>query len=209
MIAMGSPLRSRLALDERRTQLLELGLRLFGTRSYDEIAIDDIAAEAGVSKGLLYHYFGSKRAFYVATVQHAAQTLVDALMAADDGLPGPDRARAGLTAYIDFVDERAEAYAALVSSGLGADPEVAAIVQGTREAIISRILVDLGLHEPRPVFQLALRTFIGGVEAAALDWIARRHVSREALVEFLTGLMKRTLQLAVELDPGAGVKLEE
>jgi AcrR family transcriptional regulator len=207
MVAMGSPLRSRLALDERRAQLLELGLRLFGTRSYDEVAIDDIAAEAGVSKGLLYHYFGSKRAFYVATVQHAAQTLVDALMAADHGQPGPERARAGITAYIDFVDERAEAYAALVSSGLGADPEVTAIVQGTREAIITSILVDLGLHEPRPVFQLALRTFIGGVEAAALDWIARRHVTRDALVEFLAGLLERTLHLAVELDPDAGVEL--
>lgn len=207
MVTMGSPLRSRLALDERRAQLLELGLRLFGTRSYDEVAIDDIAAEAGVSKGLLYHYFGSKRAFYVATVQHAAQTLLDSLMAADRGLPGPERARAGITAYIDFVDDRAEAYAALVSSGLGADPEVTAIVQGTREAIITSILVDLGLHEPRPVFQLALRTFIGGVEAAALDWIARRHVTREALVDFLAGLLERTLHLAVELDPDAGVEL--
>jgi AcrR family transcriptional regulator len=206
---MGSPLRSRLALDERRAQLLELGLRLFGTRAYDEVSIDDIAAEAGVSKGLLYHYFGSKRAFYVATVQHAAHTLVDALVAADHALPGPARARAGLAAYIDFVDEHAEAYAALVSSGLGADPEVAAIVQGTREAIIARILVDLGLAEPRPVFQLALRTFIGGVEAAALDWIARRHVARDVLVEFLAALLKQTLRLAVERDPEAGVELHD
>ena len=206
---MGSPLRSRLQLDERRSQLLELGLRLFGTRSYDEVSIDDIAAEARVSKGLLYHYFGSKRAFYVATVQHAAQTLVEALVSVDPGLPGPERARAGLRAYVDFVDANAEAYAALVSSGLGADPEVSAIVQGTREAIVSRILVDLGLLEPRPVFQLALRTFIGGVEAAALDWIARRHVDREVMVAFLAGLLRQTLRLAAELDPDAGLTFED
>jgi AcrR family transcriptional regulator len=205
---VGSPLRSRLALDQRRAQLLELGLRLFGTRPYDEVSIDDIAAEAEISKGLLYHYFGSKRAFYVATVRHAADTLVEALMAADHRLAGPARARAGLVAYVDFVDEHADAYAALVSSGLGADPEVAAIVQGTRAAIITRILVDLGLAEPRPVFQLALRTFIGGVEAAALDWIARRHVERDTLVDFLAALLKQTLTLAVELDPDAGVELE-
>ena len=85
---MGSPLRSRLAVDERRAQLLELGLRLFGTRPYDEVSIDDIAADAGVSKGLLYHYFGSKRAFYVATVQHAAAVLLEALTSVDQDLPG-------------------------------------------------------------------------------------------------------------------------
>ena len=68
--------RARFSVDERRAQLLELGLRLFGDRSYDDVSIDDIAREAGVSKGLLYHYFGSKRVFYAACVEHAAASLL-------------------------------------------------------------------------------------------------------------------------------------
>ena len=59
----GERTRNYLASDDRREQLLDLGLKLFASRSYEEVAIDDIAREAGISKGLLYHYFGRKRLF--------------------------------------------------------------------------------------------------------------------------------------------------
>jgi AcrR family transcriptional regulator len=54
--------RTRLDVDERRTQLVELGLEHFGERAYDDVSIDAIAEAAGISKGLLYHYFPTKRA---------------------------------------------------------------------------------------------------------------------------------------------------
>ena len=72
---MASPSRTRLDLDARRRQLVEIGLELFSERAYDEIAIDDIAAQAGISKGLLYHYFPSKRDFYVAIIGEAGREL--------------------------------------------------------------------------------------------------------------------------------------
>jgi AcrR family transcriptional regulator len=50
-----SAARTRLAPQARRAQLLELGARLFAARSVDEISIDVLAEEAGVSRGLLYH----------------------------------------------------------------------------------------------------------------------------------------------------------
>src|SRR5215469_2622841 len=68
--------RSRLDVDERRRQLVSLGLELFSTRAYDAVSIDELAREAGISKGLLYHYFPTKRDFYVATVREAAQQLL-------------------------------------------------------------------------------------------------------------------------------------
>ena len=67
----GASPRARLNEAERRAQLLALGRRLFTERPYDALSIDDIAAEAGISKGLLYHYFPSKRDFYVAVVDEA------------------------------------------------------------------------------------------------------------------------------------------
>ncbi|MBW2509289.1 MAG: TetR/AcrR family transcriptional regulator, partial [Deltaproteobacteria bacterium] len=71
------PARTRLQVDVRRQQLLELGLELFASQSYDELSIDEIARRAGVSKGLLYHYYPSKRAFYVAAVREAARQLLE------------------------------------------------------------------------------------------------------------------------------------
>src|SRR5580765_6635428 len=68
--------RARLEVDERRAQLVALGVELFAARSYDEVSIDELARAAGISKGLLYHYFPTKRDFYVATVEEGATQLL-------------------------------------------------------------------------------------------------------------------------------------
>ncbi len=196
------PARARLQVDERRAQLLELGLRLFSERAYDEVSIDDIAREAGVSKGLLYHYFGGKRDFYVACVQAAAAQLV-ARTEPDLSLPEAERARAGLEAYLEFVEERAGAYTALMRSGLGNDPEVQALLEAARAKIVERMMQGAGLDAPRPVFRLAARAWVGQVEAASLEWLAQRDVSREVLVRLLLGALFGTLVTAKALDPDA------
>src|SRR5689334_1058061 len=64
-----APVRSRLAVDKRRAQLLKLGQELFSNFNYDELSIDEIARRAGISKGLLYHYFPSKRDYYVEVIR--------------------------------------------------------------------------------------------------------------------------------------------
>ena len=73
--------RERLQRDARIQRILTASQRLFSTQAYDEIAIEDLAAAAGMSKGLLYHYFASKRDLYVATVAH--------VLTADGALHGP------------------------------------------------------------------------------------------------------------------------
>jgi len=201
---MGAPLRSRLAMDSRRAQLLDLGLRLFGTRAYDEVSIDDIAAEANVAKGLLYHYFGSKRAFYVAVVSDAAKRLLAAIQPVRE-LPPPASVLAGLDAYVRFVEERADAYAALVTGGLGADPQIAEILESTRLEIVGIILTELGLDRPRPAYRLALRSWIGGVEAACVDWLRRRDLPRDRLLRLMLGGLQGALASAFAVDPVEGL----
>ena len=71
-----TPARSRLSPDERRAQLLDLGVRLLAARSIDELSIDLLAEEAGISRGLLYHYFGNKHAFHEAVVRRACDDLI-------------------------------------------------------------------------------------------------------------------------------------
>ncbi|HJQ06642.1 MAG TPA: helix-turn-helix domain-containing protein, partial [Nocardioides sp.] len=67
--------RTRLSPEERRTRLLELGVRLFSTRTIDEISIDLVMEEAGVSRGLIYHYFDGKQGYREAVVRYAADDL--------------------------------------------------------------------------------------------------------------------------------------
>jgi AcrR family transcriptional regulator len=191
-------------MDSRRAQLLELGLGLFGTRSYDEVSIDDIARAAGVSKGLLYHYFGGKRAFYVAVVRDGARRLLEA-MEPDPQLAPPARALAGLDAYLHFVEDRADAYAALVTGGLGADPEVAEILEGTREQLVVSMLTDLGLDGPRPAYRLSMRAWVGGVETACVDWLRRPELPRAQLLQLLLGGLQGALASAYAVDPVEGL----
>ena len=94
--------RTRLTPDERRSQLLDLGVRLLATRSLDELSIDLLAEEAGISRGLLYHYFGNKHAFHEAVVRRAADDLIAQTAPPGEGEP-MERMLTSLTAYLDYV----------------------------------------------------------------------------------------------------------
>jgi AcrR family transcriptional regulator len=176
--------RARLDVDARRAQLLELGIRIFGERPYDSIQIDEIARAAGISKGLLYHYWPSKREFYVAAVSEGARQLVEATLrgAATDAAP-IERLRAALDAYLGWVEAHASAYGMLLRSGIGHDPQIGAIVEQTRARFLDRLIEEVGV--PPAAVRLALRGWIGMVEGASLDWSGRRDVERASLRELL------------------------
>jgi AcrR family transcriptional regulator len=166
-------------VDARRRQLLALGSTLFGSRPYDEVSIDEVARTAGISKGLLYHYFPTKRDFYVATVREAATQLIARTKTPDD-MGALDRLRAGLDAFFDYVSEHGAAYENLLRSGIGSDMEVAKILDETREAFSARLVEKLEVHGD--LGRLALRGWVGFVEASTLGWLgARDRVSREDL----------------------------
>lgn len=199
--------RLRLATDERRAQLLALGRRLFNERPYDELSIDDIASAAGISKGLLYHYFSSKRVFYVETVRAASEEMLSLTRPPSD-LPPPDRLRHGLDAYLDYVEQNARAFLTLMRGGVGNDEEVAAVVEKTRRTLVKRIAEHgLGLKKLRPVVRVALRGWLGFVEAASLDWLDHRDVDRDALRATLTAALTSALMTAMMLDPQHGIVL--
>ena len=125
---MAAAHRSRLSTDARREQLVALGVEMFSERPFDDVSIDDIAAAAGISKGLLYHYFPSKRDFYVAVVRHSAEEM-QAVTESDPALPPIARLADGLDRYLEYVATHARGFATVLRAGIGSDPEVAAIVE--------------------------------------------------------------------------------
>src|SRR3546814_1234170 len=85
MAHMASSPRVRMSPESRREQLLDLGVSLLATRSLDEISIQMLAEEAGISRGLLYHYFGHKQHLHVADVRRAAHDRIAMTAPPDDG----------------------------------------------------------------------------------------------------------------------------
>ncbi len=178
-------MRTRFPIDERRGQLVRVGLQEFSRRPYDAVSIDEIAAAAGVSKGLLYHYFPSKRDFYIAVIEAAATELRE-VTEPEPELGEIERLRASLDAYLAYVQQHAEAYVALMRGGIGSDDEIRKIVDETRDVVVGRVFSRLGLNgEPSPILRLTVRGWIGYVEAASLDWLERRDTSREELRDLL------------------------
>jgi AcrR family transcriptional regulator len=175
--------RVRRLSDERREELLRAGVELFSARSYDEVSIDEIAAAVGISRGLLYHYFPSKRDFYVAGLRRAADDLLEAVEPAARE-PVGDRLTAGIDAYLGYVENHARGFVSLMRGGIGSDSEVRAIVDGVRETLTVGVLD--GLREAGvsgPMLRLAVRGWIGFVEAVSLEWIERREPSRAEVAE--------------------------
>jgi AcrR family transcriptional regulator len=198
--------RVRLHIDQRRAQLIEMGIDLFSKHSYESISIDGLAEAANISKGLLYHYFGNKRDFYVETVRAASRRL-RLLTAPDPALPPPARLRAAVDAHLRYIQEHGAVYSAVYRSGLAIAPEIQSILEEHRAIMIRYVLEAMGVTKPRPLLLAALRAWVTTVEGASLDWITNPSVTRDDLRELLVagyaGLVLKTL----ELDPKTSLQI--
>ncbi|MDI1450739.1 TetR/AcrR family transcriptional regulator [Polyangium sp. 6x1] len=193
--------RARLEVDERRAQLLALGLSIFSERSYDEVSIDDIARAAGVSKGLLYHYFPTKRDYYVAALRAASKELLDQTLRTTPDASPEQEIECALRTYLAYVERHGPAYVALMRGGIGSDPEVAAVLEETRTTFLGRIVAGLPPEATGPLVHTAMRGWIGFVEAASIDWVARRSVPVEQIVALAKALLFDVLRAATEFSP--------
>ena len=192
--------RVRLPIDERRAQLITLGTRLFSTRSYDDISIDDVADEAGISKGLLYHYFGGKKEFYVEVLRATSEEL-RRLTEPDPSLSPGERLRAAVDAHLNYVQENSAVYAAIYTSGAAIAREANDILEEHREVVLGYFLRDFGISKPRPILRAALRAWMAMVEGACLDWIAHPELEHDALRELLIAGYAAMLERTIALDP--------
>jgi len=198
--------RIRLHIDQRRAQLIEMGIDLFSKHAYESISIDGLAEAAKISKGLLYHYFGTKRDFYVETVRAASRRL-RLLTAPDPALPPRARLRAAVEAHLRYIQEHGAVYHAVYRSGLGIAPEIQSILEEHRTIMIRYLLEAIGVTKPRPLLRAALRAWVAMVEGASLDWIANPSVARDDLRELLVAGYAGLLLKTVELDPKISLQI--
>ena len=184
---MGGPAYTRLDVDERRRRLLALGAELFTKHAYDELSMAKIAREAGISKALLYHYFPSKEAYFLATLEEKANELAERTKP-DPELPALEQLSGSLDAYLRWVDENAGSFDKMIrSSGV---PEVRALLDRVRAETAARIVDGLRGDKPAsPLLRTAVRGWLGFMDGACLDWIEHRDLDRETLHGLLLGTL--------------------
>ncbi len=134
---------------ERREQLLGIALELFLTNDYDDVSVDDVAEVAGVSHGLVFQYFGSKKGLYLATLEPLLAGFRGRTSGAPPDLPPADRLRHAIGAYFDAATEHPAAYRSVMAGGAGFR-EVFERIEAARWSGIELIAGNVGLELERP-----------------------------------------------------------
>jgi AcrR family transcriptional regulator len=187
-----STTRTRLAPEQRREQLLDLGVDQLSVRRLEELSIDTLAEVAGISRGLLYHYFSSKRDFHLAILRRMADRVV-AITAPVEELEPLQQLVHSLAAFVDFVSANHDAYVSFVRAAAAGDEEFHRIYEEARAALTDRIFVQAGGEVlaafgivDSPAVRLMVRGWSASVEDVVLSWLAdARGVAKGDLLEML------------------------
>ncbi len=189
--------RVRLSPDTRREQLLDLGVSLLATRSLDELSIDLLAEEAGISRGLLYHYFRNKQEFHRAVVRRATDDMLERTTP-DPSLDALTRLTTGLAAYLDYVESNFEPFMSLVRGAASGDRFLREIYEDARGVLTGRILDSIG--ELGLTRSAATRLLIDGwaamVEETVISWVQEPSVSKDQLIGLLAAALPAVLHAA-------------
>lgn len=185
----GERARRRLSTEERREQLLTVGARLFSESPYDDVWIERVAEIAGVSRGLLYHYFPTKRDFFAAVVERESERMLR-MTAAVPGVPVREQLGAGLDAYLGYVEAHAPGFRAFHRADAAGDQAVRRVYQRALAAQERQILAALAADpefgpafEGSPQARLAVRGWLAFTTAVCLEWLREGEPGRDQVRE--------------------------
>lgn len=196
----------RLTPERRRSQLLDVGAEMFGAHSYEDVLMEDVAARAGVSRGLMYRYFPGKRDFFAAIFQRDSDRLLEASRI-DPGLPLPGQVLAGLDAHLDYFLAHKHNILTANRGALAGDPMVQAIISDELATLRDRMLGASGQQgHPRQVVSMALHGWLAFVRAVCVEWLQRPELSREDVralcFDALNGVLAAHVDLGEPAAPG-------
>jgi AcrR family transcriptional regulator len=199
---------ARLTSEERREHLLHVGVELLGRHGTADISIEEIARAAGVSKGLLYHYFPTKNDFFLAVLARS-QAEMDQELARDPELSALEQFDRNLDGFLRFVDSHAEGYLAVVNAR-GREARVQQLVEERRRrrvdelVALAAVLADAPREVVRtPLLVAALEGWIGLTEAVTVRWLRDREIGREDVHELLRRALLEVLGTVLASVSGA------
>ncbi|MGV9500187.1 TetR/AcrR family transcriptional regulator [Streptomyces sp. NPDC003642] len=185
----GGRTRRRLSTEERRAQLLSVGARLFSENPYDDVWIEQVAEIAGVSRGLLYHYFPTKRDFFAAVVERESERMLR-MTAAVPGVPVRAQLAAGLDTFLEYVQAHAHGYRAFHRADAAGDQAVRRVYQRALAAQERQILAALAedpefgpAFQDRPEVRLAVRGWLAFTTSVCLEWLRDAELTRDQVRE--------------------------
>lgn len=179
---MATRQRTRLDPDLRREQILDAADTLFRSEEYSAVSLDSVATSAGVTRGLLHHYFGSKRGLYLAVVERAVRVPSTAPLIPEET---SGELSDVLAACVEGWMRMIEAAGGLWSGGAGGGGfsvgDVDAILVDARDELVERMIDEVPFpdHLDRDLLRSALRAFAAFTRVATDEWLVRRSLTRQ------------------------------
>ena len=198
---MAEPVRSRRSPEVRRAQLIELGLELLATRtSLDDLSMDEVAAAAGISKGLVFHYFGSKRDYQLAVAEAATDQFFQ-VTDPDPTLDLDGQLQQSVEAFVAYVAEHRDIYVNLVRGTASGDGAMRRLFDASRQRFVARILERLGMvDQPSPLLRLAVRGWVALAEEVTVTWADDMAPDQDTLIRLLRDSLAQVVLLALTGD---------
>jgi AcrR family transcriptional regulator len=187
------PVRRRLSAPDRRLAILDSALEVFASRGYHAASIDEIAQEAGISKALIYEHFPSKKDLHASLLERHVQEIFESLAQSAAGPdPGEVRLRAGVDAFLEWVETHPRAFRLLFRDTFERD--VAELLQRLQQQATFAIAglmatepivahEDVSDENRRLAVELFAQQLSGAVQSLAIWWREHPEVKREFLVD--------------------------
>jgi AcrR family transcriptional regulator len=192
MTTESTPKWRRLEPDERRAQIMACARRLFGERHYDAVSTTELARESGVARGLINHYFGTKRELYLEVVRELMFIPEFAVEQLAHGTL-EHRVTASIDRFLTVIERNRSMWLATVGTGgYGRDPDVERILEEADEIAADRMLETVGLDhiaEGREELRAMIRAFSGMAKVATREWLLRRTLTRPQVHALLCGTL--------------------
>jgi len=183
---MSEDRRRRLTPQERRAQLVALGVNFLASRPLDELTIEELSEQAEVSRGLVFHYFGSRQGLHREVVLTARDSLLRASEPRPE-LPALERLHDTLARIVVFVREHRGTFYSLVRGVASGDPAIREVIDQSRDENARRLLdvfIELGMPQTE-LLRVALRAWVGFTEEVLVELAVEAERPVEEIVDFL------------------------
>lgn len=186
----------RLTRDARRSQLIAAATPIVARDGFADFSLDEVAAQADVTRNLLYHYFPEGRSDIVrAVAEQAGHTLTDGWVT-DESIPLPERLVINNARMVAHAMEPSDAWVIYQLARGSTDPELRAAIDRFVEVVIAAVsLNQLGTEDPPPLARVALKGYLGFF-GSVLDEARETGTPPELLVNLLGETLTAALQAA-------------
>ncbi|RAY15835.1 TetR/AcrR family transcriptional regulator [Actinomadura craniellae] len=190
---------------ERERQMLDVAEQVFAERGYRAASMDEIAERCGVSKPMLYEYFGSKDGLLLACVARVRTELYDATAAAMSGVTEPEEIlRRGMSAYFAFMDTRSRSFAMLIQEPMALPSATSEAIEAARRqqsGLIAPVLAAFAPDVPAHAVEAYAEIIIGACERLAIWRTHHPEVTAEEAARYMSDFSWHGLKVHV---PGHG-----